>query len=122
MDDFLRSMGFNGEPKQPFLWPKIEFLYLDEDHPDTPSHVWWNVRAYRIDQNIWSRPPELDLAQDDHPRFVMGSLSLIDDMPDDAATNLAVLQAKSAAVKLRAAWAQARKTLDDITKDLNNDL
>ncbi|UTN91431.1 hypothetical protein SEA_OUTIS_68 [Gordonia phage Outis] len=117
MDDFLRKMGFNGQPKAPIVWPKVEFLYLDENHPETPSHLWLNARAYRIDPSIWNRPPELDLAQDDYPRYLMGGLTLIDD-PLENFDNLPVLQVQSATVRLRASWADAKAKL----KGLNDDL
>ncbi|AET09896.1 hypothetical protein GoPhGRU1p55 [Gordonia phage GRU1] len=98
-------------------WPSIEFLYLDEHHPGTPSHIWWQDRAYRIDPGIWSRQPKLDLNSDDYPAFDLGDLVLIDD-GDPKKNNLTYLRLESAKIRYRAALAQARGELKKIADDL----
>ncbi|AVD99813.1 hypothetical protein SEA_FLAPPER_70 [Gordonia phage Flapper] len=100
-----------------FEWPTIEMLYLDELHPGTPSHLWWQDRAYRIDPATWTRIPDLELNGDDYPAFNLGDLVLIDD-GDPKMNNLTYLRLESAKIRYRAALAQARGELKKIADDL----
>ncbi|QWS68170.1 hypothetical protein SEA_VANLEE_53 [Gordonia phage VanLee] len=44
--------------------PAIEFFYLDERLPETPSHVRWAGVTFRVDASTWSGPVESRLSID----------------------------------------------------------
>ncbi len=58
--------------------PDIRFFCCDPKMPRTPSHVWWDGIAFRLDQSIFHRwPAETVMRSDDHMRTGFGELELI---------------------------------------------
>ncbi|AXH49801.1 hypothetical protein KNU02_gp76 [Gordonia phage Pleakley] len=97
----------------PPLWPTIEFFYLDEKHPRTPSHVWWISRAFAVDPVVFHRSPTTTLSPEDFVHFDMGSLELIDNLPEELATNLSALRLRSAKIQIGEAFADFRSKFEE---------
>ncbi|ATS93150.1 hypothetical protein SEA_PATIO_69 [Gordonia phage Patio] len=98
-------------------WPPIEFLYLDDKHPNTPSHVWWSTKAFGVDPKIWHTAAELEISLDEPARFRLSELVLIDNLPEHLATDLPKLRLMTAKVRLASAFIEAGEKIRGATRD-----
>ncbi|AXQ62103.1 hypothetical protein SEA_SKYSAND_70 [Gordonia phage Skysand] len=98
-------------------WPPIEFLYLDDKHPNTPSHVWWGTKAFGVDPAIWRTTGDMEVGVDDFPRFRLSELVLINNLPEHLSTDLPKLRLMTAKVRLASAFIEAGEKIRGATRD-----
>lgn len=75
-------------------YPHIRFFHCDREHPQTPTHVWWDGIAFRIDPDVFRsyRPIRIEISDHSEMRSPMGEIVVI----WDDTTNLTLEQLEEA--------------------------